>query len=643
MIRLRLLGSVDLVGHDDHPLDTALRRSKLVAVLAYLAAARPQGFHRRDKIAALFWPDLPDDRARNALRVSLSRLRSTLGADAVVTRGADEIGLDRTSFWCDVTALRADLAAGRVVEAAALYHGDFLDGVHVEGTAEELERWIDLERVRIRHEVVQALVATNDVSAARRAVEIAPTDDAVNRHLISLLRDAGDNAQALDAYDNLARRLERDFELAPSDETSRIIADLRDTQRAPKSSPPRGSRVRLSTSRAVIGNPHKPTRTFALGAIALIAVSVAAATVYRVKGTSAAATQEALHWTPHRNLGGFATPLPRMAAGAVLDSTGGGVLLFGGNLNGQNASSSKLLNDLWRYHGFHDGEMPEWTQIKVEGELPAPRQLFALSYDVAHDRLLLHGGGRGFTSPCSNDTWVLDHATGMGAPPRWKQVSIRGQLPTPRAGMQTSYDAAHRRLIRFGGHDCISTFVREIWVLTFDDSTLSSGQWRELLADSSHAPVGRSAYASFYDAPDNRLFIHGGNASGATMGDLWYLDHANGEGGAPAWHSVKCAGAVPPLSSHASAYDSVTGTWVINGGADSSSTETRDTWRVTGLHRATPECRWQLVAVSGPAPNARLGHSAMFDPVGGTLVIEGGEYQGSSFRDVQMLRGAFRR
>ena len=66
-------------------------------------------------------------------------------------------------------------------------------------------------------------------------------------------------------------------------------------------------------------------------------------------------------------------------------------------------------------------------------------------------------------------------------------------------------------------------------------------------------------------------------------------------------------------------------------------------WRVTGLSQNTPKCRWQLVPVSGPAPNARLGHIAIFDPVGRALVIEGGEYQGSSFRDVQVLKGVFRR
>ena len=57
MLKLQLLGSLDLVdtGRDVAPV---LRRPKSVALLAYLAAARPKGFHRRDSLLPLFWPDL---------------------------------------------------------------------------------------------------------------------------------------------------------------------------------------------------------------------------------------------------------------------------------------------------------------------------------------------------------------------------------------------------------------------------------------------------------------------------------------------------------------------------------------------------------------------------------------------------------
>src|SRR5207249_595698 len=78
MLKLQLLGSPDLLdaGRDISPV---LRRPKSLALLAYLAAARPRGFHRRDTLLALFWPDLDQAHARNALRQTVHSLRHELG------------------------------------------------------------------------------------------------------------------------------------------------------------------------------------------------------------------------------------------------------------------------------------------------------------------------------------------------------------------------------------------------------------------------------------------------------------------------------------------------------------------------------------------------------------------------------------
>src|SRR5216117_194064 len=101
MLKLQLLGSLDLLdaGRDISPV---LRRPKSLALLTYLASARPRGFHRRDTLLALFWPDLDQAHARNALRQALHSLRHVLGAEAVVGRGEEELSVDRSRLWCDV-------------------------------------------------------------------------------------------------------------------------------------------------------------------------------------------------------------------------------------------------------------------------------------------------------------------------------------------------------------------------------------------------------------------------------------------------------------------------------------------------------------------------------------------------------------
>ena len=128
----------------------------------------------------------------------------------------------------------------------------------------------------------------------------------------------------------------------------------------------------------------------------------------------------------------------RNGARSILDSSRDGVVLFGGVQYGGAPESSRLMNDLWRLRGLHPGDSPRWSRLDVAGESPSPRWIFGITYDAAHDRAIIYGGALGFTSPCANDTWILDHASGIGATPAWKRVKIDGPMPPPlrRTGPQ---------------------------------------------------------------------------------------------------------------------------------------------------------------------------------------------------------------
>jgi DNA-binding SARP family transcriptional activator len=54
-----------------------LSNRKTLALLAYLAMERSR-MHSRDSLMGLLWPELPQDDARNNLRVALARLRRLL-------------------------------------------------------------------------------------------------------------------------------------------------------------------------------------------------------------------------------------------------------------------------------------------------------------------------------------------------------------------------------------------------------------------------------------------------------------------------------------------------------------------------------------------------------------------------------------
>jgi serine/threonine-protein kinase len=234
LIRLSTFGSVDLRAPDDTVLDSVLAQPKRVALLVYLAAARPPGFHRRDRLVALFWPELDDARARDALSQALRFLRQALGSDVVITRGVDEVGIDRSRMWCDVEAFRTALDDTRALDALQLYRGDFLDGVFVE-EASGFEEWVESERAALRelaargarqlaeHNATQGAY-TVAVGWGRRAAELAPDDERAFRRLLGLLDRAGDRVGALQAYEDFARRLRAEYGAEPAAET-RAMAD----------------------------------------------------------------------------------------------------------------------------------------------------------------------------------------------------------------------------------------------------------------------------------------------------------------------------------------------------------------------------------------------------------------------------------
>jgi DNA-binding SARP family transcriptional activator len=237
LIRFFALGPLELHTADGTSVRSVLAQPRRTALLAYLATARPVGWHRRDTLLALFWPESDPRRARDLLNTNLSALRSSLGAELVISRGNDEVGLDHERFWSDAGAFDAALAAAQPEAALELYRGELLDGFHLSG-APGFERWLEGERARLCRLAVQAAHAAadgaierGDRTAARRyaerALELAPDSEASLRRLLELLDAAGDRAAALQRYAIFAERLQAELEVEPSPETQRLVDGMR--------------------------------------------------------------------------------------------------------------------------------------------------------------------------------------------------------------------------------------------------------------------------------------------------------------------------------------------------------------------------------------------------------------------------------
>ena len=247
MIELRTLGRLDLRDSEGREVRSILSPTKRFALLAYLAVAVPRGFHRRDILLALFWPELDQEHARRALRQALYLIRRSMADAVVVSRGDEEIGLDWDAFWCDAAAFEAMLDEGQPEDALEVYRGDLLEGFHLSGCA-EFERWLDDEQSRLRKRAAQAAwslaereeQAGNAVQAghwARRGVTLSPGDETALRRLVELLDRLGDRAGAVREYEAFARRLAEEYELEPSAETRELIEAIRSPQEITPSTP----------------------------------------------------------------------------------------------------------------------------------------------------------------------------------------------------------------------------------------------------------------------------------------------------------------------------------------------------------------------------------------------------------------------
>lgn len=275
MIRLHLLGAIDLRDENGREVGPVLAQPKRLAVLAYLAAASPRGPHRRDTLLGIFWPELDQDHARNALNKAVYFLRRFLGAAALISRSADELALNEAMVWADVRAFGSALEGERMEEALGLYRGDLLPSFFIPETP-EFEGWLERQRARLRSRAAEAARLlterheadgrlTEAIDCARQAVELSNGDERPLRRLIELLDRLGDRAGALHAYDSFARQLATELEAEPSAETVALIERIR-SSRPPRSTsivgPPLPEACGSSTSEpaSALAEPGTPRR-----------------------------------------------------------------------------------------------------------------------------------------------------------------------------------------------------------------------------------------------------------------------------------------------------------------------------------------------------------------------------------------------
>jgi DNA-binding SARP family transcriptional activator len=266
VLKVALLGTFEARLGSGAAITFARRKSE--ALLAYLALHLGQT-QARDKLAALLWGEASDERARHSLRQALVTLRRALPgqAAACLVEEGDTIRLDPGAVEVDVALFERLAAEGSpeaLERAAALYRGDFLEGIGVDEPP--FEEWLRMERERLRELAIEGLakllgllarggVIDRAVQVAVRLLALDPAQEPVHRTLMRLYAQQGRRGTALRQYQVCVETLERELGVEPEAETRQLYRELLQTQPdlAPAAEPLRRPAHVATSTTALIG------------------------------------------------------------------------------------------------------------------------------------------------------------------------------------------------------------------------------------------------------------------------------------------------------------------------------------------------------------------------------------------------------
>jgi predicted ATPase/DNA-binding SARP family transcriptional activator len=248
MLRIFLFGAPRI---EQNGQAVALRRSKALALLAYLALTRrPQD---REALLALLWPEFDAASARNNLRRELSLLRSSLGEELLLADRFQVAWNAQASAWLDVAAFREQLAiplqhqhpasqlcaecAAALATAVQLSTDDFLAGFSLPESP-AFDEWQFFQREALRQQLadtLQALIGWQSrqgqhsaaIEHARRWLALDGLHEPAQRALMRLYALAGQHSAALRQYEECARLLDQELGAKPEAETLELYEAIK--------------------------------------------------------------------------------------------------------------------------------------------------------------------------------------------------------------------------------------------------------------------------------------------------------------------------------------------------------------------------------------------------------------------------------
>ncbi len=232
-VRIRSLGRFE-VRVNDAPLTFARKPPKKTLALLKVLVAHGGREVTEDYLCDALWGDDEADAARQALSITVLRLRKLLGQPEAVLNQGGKVWLDGQLCWVDAwrfeDLLTGGSGSGQVSQALRLYEGAFLP-------EDEGESWSVATRERLRGKFIHALATNGKALEAagdeehairlyQRGLDADPIVEAFHQGLMRCYRRLGRDTEAIAVYRRARQTLSVVLGIAPSGESERLYREI---------------------------------------------------------------------------------------------------------------------------------------------------------------------------------------------------------------------------------------------------------------------------------------------------------------------------------------------------------------------------------------------------------------------------------
>ena len=191
-----------------------LESRKVESLLAFLVFHQERP-HPREVLVGMFWPDMPEDKAKANLRRALYVIRKALGdrKDCILTQ-SNQVQFDpHSDVWLDTQAFEQALdqtksateleKLNHLEQAVGLYHGPLMDGYY--------DDWLMKEQQRLSDAYLNALEQLGDdqanlgqyekaIESCQQLIALQPAHESAYRQKMRCHYHLGQQQQALQTY-----------------------------------------------------------------------------------------------------------------------------------------------------------------------------------------------------------------------------------------------------------------------------------------------------------------------------------------------------------------------------------------------------------------------------------------------------------